>query len=233
MVETNNIIVHGDSRLWIPKIHTPINAVITDPPYGMKFESNMGRTPEAKALAQAIEGDETPEEAVATFLSIMATIMPHTAPNCEFYICTAWHVLEWWLPAVKAIDPSVKLKMMLIWNKGDPGMGDLEGNWGCGYEVILYLKKGRRPAPYRRGAVIAVDKVPPAQMVHPTEKPVHLIEKFIEFSTDPGDFIVDPYSGSGSTSVAAQKLGRNSLAFDIKADYVEIGTERLTQLGLW
>ena len=123
--------------------------------------------------------------------------------------------------------PQLELKQLLIWDKGYPGLGDLDGNWGCGHEMILYLKKGRRPIPKRRSGIIHVDKIPAGQNVHPTEKPVALIKQLIEMSTDPGDFVVDPFSGSGSTSVAAQQLGRNSLAFDIEERYVRVGQERL------
>lgn len=226
-----NVIVHGDSRLTIPKIHTPINCVITDPPYGMNFKSNMARTPHGKKLSKKIANDDDIENAIEMFLDIMWTIVPKLAPDADIYVFSAWHVSEWWIPAVKQIDPSIELKMQLIWNKGDPGLGDLEGNWGCGYEVILYLKKGRRPIPFRRGAVISVDKIPPGQMIHPSEKPVALLEHLIRASTSPGDLIVDPFSGSGSTCLAAQKMGRNSLAFEIDEDYIAPSRSRLAQVG--
>lgn len=221
----------SDSRLIIPKIQTPINCVLTDPPYGMKFHSNMSSTPHGKKLAKKIANDEDIETAIEMFLDIMWTIVPKLADDADIYVFTAWHVLEWWIPAVKQIDASIPLKMILIWNKADPGIGDLDGNWGCGYECILYLKKGRRPIPFRRGAVISVDKIPPAQMIHPSEKPVAILEHLIKASTSPGDLIVDPFSGSGSTSLAAQKLGRNSLAFEIDEDYIEPSRARLLQTG--
>lgn len=231
MGETKNVIIHGDSRAYIPRIHTPIDCVITDPPFGMNFESNRAVTPEGKARNIKIEGDATPQKAIATFKDIMRVIIPKLAPMAEIYVFTAWHVLEWWIPAVKSLSPNIELKQMLIWDKGYPGQGDLVGNWGCGHEIILYLKKGRRPVRFRRSGIIHVDKIPAGQNIHPTEKPVALIEHLIGMSTDPGDLIVDPYSGSGSTSVAAQRLGRNSLAFDIHEPYVIESKKRLEQVG--
>lgn len=229
---TKNIIVHGDSRNYIPKIHTPINLVLTDPPYGIDVQMNSAQSPEQKAVNQKIENDSDVPGAIKLFHSVMGPILPKLAPEADLYVFTAWNVLEWWIPAVKdlafiaedGVDVrpwgggplhDIKLKMMLIWDKGYPGKGDLEANWGCGYEPCLYLKKGRRKNPYRRSGIIACDKVPSGQNIHPTEKPVPLLERLIEMSTLPGDFVVDPFSGSGSTSVAAQKLGRNSLAFEI------------------
>ena len=162
----------------------------------------------------------------------MAPIVPKLAADAELYVFTAWHVLDQWMPAVKAIHPDIKLKQMLIWDKGYPGLGDLNGNWGCGHEIILYLKKGRRPVKHRRSGIIACDKIPAGQNWHPSQKPVQLLRHFIEMSTDPGDLIVDPFSGSGSTSIAAQQLGRNSLAFDIVEEYVVAGRAHLENLSL-
>lgn len=230
---TRNVIIHGDSRNYIHKISTPINCIVTDPPYGMDFESNNTRLPTSKKYSQKIEGDKGIEEAIETFQSIMTPIVPKLAPEAEIYVFTAWHVLEYWMPAVREIDPGIELKQMLIWDKGYPGLGDLKGNWGCGHEIILYLKKGRRPVHHRRSGIIHVDKIASGKNIHPTEKPVQLIEHLIEMSTDKGDFIVDPYSGSGSTSVAAQRLGRNSLAFEIDEQHVTNSRARLQQPSLF
>lgn len=230
---SENIILHGDSRLLIPEhVHRPINAIITDPPYGMAFQSNNTRLPDSKKFTREIQDDDDPVKAIDLFASVMKPILPKTADQCELYVFTAWHVLDLWMPRLRRI-PGFELKQMLIWEKGYPGLGDLEGNWGCGHEIILYLKKGRRPVPYRRSGVIHVDKIASGKNVHPTEKPVQLIEELVKMSTDPGDFIIDPFSGSGSTSVAAMNLGRDSIAFDIDEEYVRVGNERLRDAPLF
>jgi adenine-specific DNA-methyltransferase len=228
---TKNVIIHGDSREYLPRITTPINCVIADPPYGMDFQSNNTRLPESKKFSQKIQGDETPEEAMNTFYSIMTAIIPHLATQAEVYVFTAWHVLDLWMPLVKTL-PELELKQLLIWSKGYPGLGDLECNWGCGHEMILYLKKGRRPIPKRRSGIIHVDKLASGTNIHPTQKPTALLRQLIEMSTDVGDFVVDPYSGSGSTAVAAMELGRNSLGFETDEQYIEPSRARLRQGGL-
>jgi site-specific DNA-methyltransferase (adenine-specific) len=55
--------------------------------------------------------------------------------------------------------------------------------------------------------------------IHPTQKPVKLLEKIISIFTDPGDVVIDPTAGSGSTLVAATNMGRNSYGFEIKKDF--------------
>ena len=55
--------------------------------------------------------------------------------------------------------------------------------------------------------------------IHPTQKPVALLEKLIKIFTDPGDIVIDPVAGSGSTIVAAENLGRKAYGFEIKKEF--------------
>lgn len=62
---------------------------------------------------------------------------------------------------------------------------------------------------------------------HPCALPVHLLERIILMSSDEGDTILDPFSGTGTTAVAAKKLGRNYIGFDISEDYVGIANKNI------
>jgi site-specific DNA-methyltransferase (adenine-specific) len=64
---------------------------------------------------------------------------------------------------------------------------------------------------------------------YPTQKPILLLERIITLATSPGDFVLDPFSGSGTTLVAAELLGRNSLGIDVAAEAVQLATQRLEQ----
>ena len=66
--------------------------------------------------------------------------------------------------------------------------------------------------------------------VHPCQFPVELVERLVLSMSDPGDAVLDPYMGVGSSLVAAAKHGRTALGCDIEAVYVDIARERLTQL---
>lgn len=57
---------------------------------------------------------------------------------------------------------------------------------------------------------------------HPCQLPVHLLERLILMSTDEGDVVLDPFIGTGTTAVAAARLGRNVIGIDIDPKYVEI-----------
>ena len=64
---------------------------------------------------------------------------------------------------------------------------------------------------------------------YPTQKPILLLERIIGLVTSPGDLVLDPFSGSGTTLVAAELLGRRSLGIDIAAEAVQLATQRLEQ----
>lgn len=68
--------------------------------------------------------------------------------------------------------------------------------------------------------------------VHPAVFPIALPAKCIELFTHRGELIIDPFVGIGSTLVAAQKLGRNAVGFDLKKEYIEFAKKRLNQKNL-
>ena len=62
---------------------------------------------------------------------------------------------------------------------------------------------------------------------HPTPKPIEYMLKLIERVTNPDDLIFDPFIGSGTTAVVADRLGRNFFGCDISEEYVKMALERL------
>ena len=56
--------------------------------------------------------------------------------------------------------------------------------------------------------------------IHPTQKPLKLIERIVSASSNPGDLVLDPFAGSGSTLVACEKLGRNCVAIEMDDKYI-------------
>jgi len=62
---------------------------------------------------------------------------------------------------------------------------------------------------------------------HPTQKPTKLLDRIIRASSNPGDVVLDPFSGTFTTSAVAQNLGRNSVGIEIEEEYIKIGLRRL------
>ena len=91
----------------------------------------------------------------------------------------------------------------------------------CEYGLILY--RDRLPKFNNDGRMIfnCFDWVRDTETpkIHPTQKPVPLLERLIEIFTDKGDVVIDPCAGSGTTLLAAANMGRKAYGFEIKKDF--------------
>ena len=195
-----------------------VNCVITDPPFGVDNQSNQAVTEAGKKYARKIANDESPEIAVAVFKKVMDVLLPKTSIDCDLYIFTSYQVLSEWLIMTDEYlgQHGFTRKAIIVWAKDGPGMGDLNCPWGMGAEFILYFQKGKREKDTtRRNSVIHMPQLRPNELIHPHEKPVVLLEQLIKASTKQGDFIVDPFGGSGSLVRAAQRTGRSAIAIEL------------------
>lgn len=110
----------------------------------------------------------------------------------------------------------------LVWDKQRIGMGY---HYRSRYEFILFFEKGKR-----RLNDLGVADIIPHPRVHrgyPAEKPVAVSSVLVRQSSDPGELVIDPFSGSGSVGVAAVEQGRRFLGTDICEQAVTIANTRL------
>ena len=99
----------------------------------------------------------------------------------------------------------------------------------CEYGLILY--RDRLPKFNNYGKMIfnamSWEKDRDSEKIHPTQKPVKLLERLISIFTDEGDVVMDPCSGSASTLIAAYRMGRPSYGFEIKKDFFKSASARI------
>ena len=97
----------------------------------------------------------------------------------------------------------------------------------CEYGLIIYRE--RLPKFRNNGKMIfnCIDwpREQTDNKIHPTQKPIELLETLIKIFTDPGDVVIDPVAGSGSTLVAAENTGRKSYGFEIKMNFFKDATK--------
>lgn len=188
------------------------------PRFGVNNQSNQAVTEDGKKYARKIANDESPEVAIKVFKSVMDSLLPRTVADCDLYIFTSYQVLKDWLEMTDAYlsTHGFKRKAILVWEKDGPGMGDTECPWGMGSEFILFFQKGRRAKTgTRRNSIIRLPQLRPSQLIHPHEKPEPLLELLLQQSTLRGDFVVDPFGGSGSLVRAARNCGRNAVSIEL------------------
>lgn len=208
---------HGDSaHLCAVLPEGSVNCIITDPPFGVDDKSNQAVTDHGKKHARKIANDSTPELAIEVFNNVMDVLLPRTSDNCDLYIFSSWAVMDFWIPAVKALSRhGFSYKALLIWEKSGSSMGDTN-SWGISYEVIYFLKKGKRErTDKRRPGVINFTQNASGKLIHPHEKPEGLLEILLQHSSSRGDLVVDPFGGSGSLVRAARNIGRDAIAIEL------------------
>lgn len=151
-----------------------------------------------------------------------------TAP-CMIVFCAFEQ--QWWL-IEKAKEYGFKNYIPLVFIKNfSPQV--LKANMrvvgNCEYAIMLYRDK--LPKFNNQGKMVfnAMDwpRDNESEKIHPTQKPVAVIQRLITIFTDPGDVVIDPVSGSGSTIIAARRAGRSGYGFEIKKDFFKASNEWL------
>lgn len=120
----------------------------------------------------------------------------------------------------------------IIWAKNNPPPFTSGYRYLKDKEYCLYFwEKGVKPkVTCERGKTVYVTSLntyDKAKYLHPTIKPIEIIENLIKNSSSEGDLVLDPFSGSGTTCAAAKSLGRKWLGFEIDPEYHRISSERL------
>jgi site-specific DNA-methyltransferase (adenine-specific) len=115
----------------------------------------------------------------------------------------------------------------VIWDKKNPGLG---WRFRRQHEMVMVAhKKGGKLA--WSDADVAVPNVisimPPRDRVHPNEKPLSLVEKFITWTTSQGDMVLDPFMGSGTTLIAAIRTGRRAIGIEIDPTHYRTAVDRV------
>lgn len=198
-------IYHGVCREILPMLPM-VDLVITDPPYGQRFQSNH-RT----VLHDAITGDDAVPLAAIKACIAKAT---HAA-----YVFCRWDKLIY-MPVPRSL---------LVWVKNNWSMGDLEHEHGRQWEACCFYPRYAHRFVTRISDVLHADRT--GNKLHPTEKPVPLLVQIIRANV--GDVVLDPFCGSGSTLVAARNLGREAIGIETEEKYCEVAAKRFSQKAMW
>ena len=189
--------------------------LLTDPPYGMDFQSNYN----------LIEWDKIENDKLSDTVSVLDQAFfeakKHLLPDAHFYI---FGHPDYILLLKPVIEKHFTLKNMLVWDRQVIGMGDLR-TYGRSYDIVYfgYVQKWKDLKGQRDRDVLSFPRVSPNNLQHPTEKPLELLDFLIKKSTQEGDYVLDPFAGSCSTLKSAQLLGRNAYGFELQKKYIPYG----------
>lgn len=207
----------GDMMLELPKLGEFADCLVTDPPYktitGGDSDGSNSVRPKGMLRGNrklfAHQNDISPSD-------WMPVAYHALKPGSHAYIFTNSMNMEQML--TEARKSGFKLHNILVWEKNNctPSQYYMKN---C--EYVLFLRKGKAKWINDIGGSKTVHKFKNVigNKRHPTEKPVDLLEFYIKNSTNPGDIVLDPFAGSGSTMDAALATGRRFVGFEINEKY--------------
>lgn len=205
----------GDFKEVLPTIPDgSVDLVLTDPPYGMGFVSNY-----RNLKYNPIKNDDGLWW-LSFFMEECYRVMKD---NTAGYIFCSHHHIDRFVSEVKKV---FNYKGLLIWNKNNTSMGDLTANFASRTEFVIFFQKGRRLINGRRDDNVLNFKKT-GNNLHPTEKPVDMLEYLISKFSNAGDVVLDPFMGSGSTGVACMNTNREFIGCEIDEGYFSVAEKRL------
>jgi site-specific DNA-methyltransferase (adenine-specific) len=216
--------LHGNWRDHVGAIKDgSIAVLLTDPPYGMGYQSDY-RLDRTKARKHHRIENDGQGEGPAELGECVAAFIPKLADNAHVFVFTNWRNEEAMRSALA--DAGLTVRGSLVWVKNNTGMGDPKTTFAPKHERIIHAVKGSPILFEREADVLEFDRVNTDR--HPTEKPVDLLARLIEITSVEGQRIADPFGGVGSTCEAAESLSRNYWGCEINEEYWRHGCERLT-----
>lgn len=225
-------IYHGDCRDVLPTL-SAVNLIVTDPPYSSGARRDAERQVRGSMLRALDDDDWFSHDTMTAWgfgwfvRSVFTDLRPILTGGAHVYVFSDWRQT----PTVYGLLESTgyRVNQCLVWAKTHYGMGTY---WRNQHEHIVFASLGM-PTPMLdrgMGSVLTCAAVSPDARVHPTEKPGPLLKRLI--GAVPGQMVLDPFMGSGSTLWAAKQLGRQAVGCELDERYCEIAARRLSQMVL-
>ena len=236
------ILYHGDAIALLPKISdSSIDLIFADPPY---FLSNDGVTCQSGRMVSVNKGGWDRLESVAAMHEFnrawLQACRGALKPHGTMWVSGTRHVIYSVGFAMQQL--GFKLLNEITWEKPNPppnlscryfthstetilwGARDAKSKHKFNYQLMRTRNHDRQmKSVWQFTAPTGAEKQFGA---HPTQKPLALLSRIIEASSDPGDVVVDPFVGSGTTGVAAAQLGRRFIGIDSDAQYLDLAVQR-------
>ena len=194
----------------------PADLVFTDPPYNVDYGAHGGKA--ADAPARRLINDAMPAEEWERFCRAWAAGLTANASGA-MYICMSSR--EWPVVCRALAEAGAHWSDTIIWAKDRFTLGradyqrQYEPIWYGWPEGTTHQWQGGRD----QGDVWAIPR-PAASPLHPTQKPLALVERAIANSSPPGATVLDPFCGAGTTLIACERTGRRGIGIEIDPRYV-------------
>lgn len=216
--EVNDDIVLGDSEVVLRNsIPESVDCIIADPPFGVNYD----KSGDVKSSWGNNMYQDKPEEIMEMCRKVFKEMYRVLKNNRHAYV---WFATKWYETIKKSLEDAGFYVdgIPLIWNKISPGAPSCKPyHFTSSYEPCFFCWKGENPIllNFYYPNILTFPRVPAFYKIHPTEKPVAMIKKLIEISTQPGELVLDPFAGSGSTLIAAYECNRKAWGIEKKKNF--------------
>jgi DNA modification methylase len=200
--------------------------IFTDPPYGMSYGGGRaaGSTPKGalvKAHGMILNDDLAGDDLITLIQNAITTSALKCKEGAALYACFTWRTYAEFEQAL--LKAGYKVKACIVWDKKSIGLGN--SHYRPQHEFIFYCG-GQWHGDKSQADVWQLSRGNTAKYVHPTQKPVELIEKALFNSSKKGDVIIDCFGGSGSTLIACEKNARIARLMELDPKYVDVIVKR-------
>lgn len=192
-----------------------VDAVVTDPPYGINYRS--------KRLG-GIVNDDRP------FIWWLRDAWRVTRDGGALVCFCRWDVQEAFRFAIDLA--GFRIRSQVVWDREIHGMGDTAGAFAPRHDVMWFATKGRfKFSRGRPASVLRARTLRGASLTHPTEKPLPLMQQLVRAVTAPGHVVLDPFSGSGATAHAALLEGCRFVGVELDEGFFKNAEDRLQRVA--
>jgi DNA modification methylase len=212
-----NAVIQADvSRLMAGET---ADLIFTDPPYNVDYE---GYTDDRLK----IKGDRMSDAEFKQFLEVaFGSCRAAAKPGASLYVC---HSSSWQREFQNALESAgFEVRCQIIWAKNTFAWGF--GRYKFQHEPLFYAHIAGQKDPWygdKSQSTLWQENKPAANRIHPTAKPVELIERALLNSSKAGDLVADLFGGSGSTLIACERRGRKARLMEIDPKYADCTVRR-------
>ncbi len=200
--------------------------VFTDPPYGVNYEGGHNKEKRKKIKNDKLEGDDLSD----LFKNSIITSFIYTKDTCPFYI---WFASGKSIETFKGLsETGISVRAIICWYKIKSGLGAFMAQYIPNYEPCIYgHKEGKSIKWYGATDEKTVWELQNdnKNRLHPTQKPIALVERAINNSSQANDILLDLFLGSGSTLIACEKTNRICYGMELDTKYCDVIIERWEQ----
>jgi DNA modification methylase len=196
--------------------------VWTDPPYGMSYGGGRakGSTPKGarvKAHGMIMNDDLVGNDLIELVQNALLIAVSHKKSNGAVYACFTWRTYAEFEQAI--LNAGLNIKACIVWDKQSIGLGN--SHYRPQHEFMFYCE-GDWYGDKSQSDIWQMSRGNTSGYVHPTQKPVELIIRALENSSDKNATVLDPFGGSGSTLIAADKAGRTAHLMELDPSYCDV-----------